>query len=180
MAEPRHRRDRRRAAAQGAGREAELPVEALRRAAEHARRAAAESAAALHALLDAASLFADGRPAAESSWLAPAAELLAGLGSSARGAGGAAPEVMDALAAALDAEIQRWEQRSRVDAEARAVLRALIGVRELLWELGVRKAGTADADAAAAPRAHPVRTRPRAAARDPFAGAAPDLFEASR
>ena len=42
------------------------------------------------------------------------------------------------LAEALDGEIARWEIRARDDAEARSVLRAFLGLRELLWEFGIR------------------------------------------
>ncbi len=38
----------------------------------------------------------------------------------------------------LDDEIGRWETRGRDDPEARAVLRAFLGVREILWEFGLR------------------------------------------
>jgi len=41
-------------------------------------------------------------------------------------------------AVALDAEIARWEKRAAADGDARAVLRAFLGLRELLWEVGVR------------------------------------------
>ena len=43
------------------------------------------------------------------------------------------------LTAALEAEIKRWEERSRTDPDARPVLRAFLGLRELLWELGLRR-----------------------------------------
>jgi hypothetical protein len=150
----------------------------MARAARHARRAAAEGAAALRALLDAAALVADAAPAAESRWFATAAELLDGFERSARGDDEGSTEILAALASALDSEIRRWEQRSRVDAEARAVLRALLGVRELLWELGVRDVDAAPPAAKGA--SEPARARPRSAARDPFAGAEPDLFEVAR
>ena len=39
---------------------------------------------------------------------------------------------------ALDAEIARWEERAKTDDDARAMLRAYLGLREILWELGVR------------------------------------------
>lgn len=44
----------------------------------------------------------------------------------------------DPLVGALEAEIARWEQRSQTDAASRPVLRAFLGLRELLFELGVR------------------------------------------
>ena len=49
------------------------------------------------------------------------------------------PALAAPLIAALDGEIRRWEKRSEEDADARPVLRAFIGLRELLWELGLRK-----------------------------------------
>jgi hypothetical protein len=172
------RRTRSRPAGAGRAAHGETPAEALARASLHARRAAAEAAAALRALLDAASLFADARPAAESRWFAAVAERIDDFERSARADDSSTPEVLAALASALDAEIRRWEQRSRADAEARAVLRALLGVRELLWELGVRETDT-ERPAAPGP-AEPARARPRNSARDPFADAAPDLFEVAR
>ena len=33
---------------------------------------------------------------------------------------------------------RRWEERARDDSDARSVLRAYLGMREILWELGVR------------------------------------------
>ncbi len=45
------------------------------------------------------------------------------------------------LQTAIDAEINRWEQRSRTDPDARLVLRAFLGMRELLWEVGMRSDG---------------------------------------
>ncbi len=117
--------------------------EAMRRARQHARAAAAELAAAISALLDAGSLLASGRVAADT----PFAPLQHGLvelrrrvepGSVRDGA-----SLLRSVADALDAEIERWETRSRSDPEARTVLRAFLGVRELLWELGVRGSGEA-------------------------------------
>lgn len=43
------------------------------------------------------------------------------------------------LAEALAREIERWEKRSQRDPDARAVLRAFLGLRELLWELGLAR-----------------------------------------
>ena len=111
-------------------------------------------------------------PSEASRLLAPLAQLLENL------AQGLAPDsdalsapLLEALADALDAEIARWEARARDDAEARAVLRAFLGVRELLWELGLRRGARApDAPGAAPgdpgpahgpPTPRPVRRRPR-------------------
>lgn len=124
---------RRRPAARDAG-------EALARARRHGRAAAAEALAALEALLDAAALASGGEPAAAHPLLAPPAQLLAHLKARLEGAAGAESEsVLVAIAEALDGEIARWEERARRDPEARAVLRAFLGVRELLWEFGVRR-----------------------------------------
>jgi len=108
-------------------------AEALARARKHARAAAAETAASVHALLDALSLAAEGTPA-NLGWLnrlaAPLDQVERWLGD---GRGG--EPVLDALRQALDGEIQRWEERSKQDPEARTVLRAFLAVREVLWEL---------------------------------------------
>ncbi len=113
--------------------------EALQLAREHAQTAAAELAAALAALLDAGTLATRGALAAET----PLGPVQAGLLEIRRRI---APDqvrdgasLLHAVAEALDAEIARWEERSKEDPNGRAVLRAFLGVRELLWELGVRQ-----------------------------------------
>lgn len=112
--------------------------EALAQARFHAQSAAAESAAALAALLDAATLAATGRIAQET----PAAGLGQGLEALRRFVEPEAvrdgASLLRTVADALDAEIRRWEERSHTEPDARSVLRAFLGVRELLWELGVR------------------------------------------
>jgi len=137
------------------------PAEALAEARAHARCAASEAAAALRALLDAATLASRGEPATDGRW-APLAAALD------RVAEWLHPEskrdaeaLLRALADGLDAEIARWEAKSREDAEARSVLRAFLAVREVLWELGTRLAPTA-ADAHAA---EPVEETPQRPAR---------------
>jgi hypothetical protein len=139
---------------------AETAPEAIARAARHARIALAESARALVALLDAASLAASGEPAAAGPLLGRLSRSLDGLASELDGAvGSGAAGLLAAIAEALDAEIARWELRARDDADARAVLRAFLGLRELLWELGVRRPGE-PADAGAGPtHSRPARTR---------------------
>ncbi len=110
--------------------------EALARAREHGRLALAETLTALQALLDAAALAGSGRPLQSHRQLAPLARLLEGLASR---LGGDGPEpLLASIAEALDVEIARWENRARDDLDARAVLRAFLGLREILWELGVR------------------------------------------
>jgi hypothetical protein len=128
-------------------------AQALARARQHARSAVSEAVAAVHALLDAAALAASGLPADANGLLAPLAHGLEGLSAAlAPDSGAVSAPLLDAFAEALDAEIARWERRARDDAEARAVLRAFLGVRELLWELGLRRS----AAAASAPNAAPA------------------------
>ncbi len=114
-------------------------AEALSRAREHSRAAASEALAAVHALLDAAALATSGETSEANRLHSPLASLLEGLSSELAAPGARSAPAHDALADALDAEIARWEIRARDDADARAVLRAFLGVRELLWELGVRR-----------------------------------------
>ena len=114
------------------------PTEALAEARQHAQRAAAESAAALRALLDAAALASYGETAAAGR-LAPLAEALERIAAWLHPEGEESGEaVLRALADGLDAEIARWEAKSREDPEARSVLRAFLAVREVLFEMGTR------------------------------------------
>ncbi len=144
--------------------------EALERARRHGLAALAESASAARALVDAAALAATGAPSDAHDRLAAATEWLDAAAERA-GAGRPLGPWLDAVSDALDDEIERWEEKSRVDPEARAVLRAFLGVREILWEFGLRArdgaAASPTADDLRAPRATPVetaRTRsPRAA-----------------
>ena len=117
----------------------ETVEEALSRARTHGRLAAAESVAALQALLDAAALAFSGRAAERDAILGPLSSSLEELRAL------IAPEdsrfgdsLLSALFDALDAEIARWELRSRDDPNARSVLRAFLGVREILWEISSR------------------------------------------
>jgi hypothetical protein len=144
---------------------------ALRPALGHARSAAGEAALAVRALLDAASLGATGVPAEGHEALRGALRWLETLAESAGGSEGR--RWLQALAAALDGEIARWEARSQADPEARGVLRAFLGLRELLWELGLRAAPAEPPSAAPAPTATPTgqpapgARRPRPAPRAP-------------
>ena len=114
--------------------------QALARARGHGRAAAAEALLALQALIDAATLATGGAPAAGHPVLGQAARVLEGLAAELAPGGGAASEsLLRAVAEALDLEIARWEKRARDDGNARAVLRAFLGLRELLWEVGVRR-----------------------------------------
>ena len=113
--------------------------EAVARAREHGRLALAEVAASARCLLDAVSLATTSAPSEAHAGLRRAADWLARAESLARDASGRrAQRWMREVAGALDAEIARWEASSRDDPEARAVLRAFLGVREILWEIGLR------------------------------------------
>jgi hypothetical protein len=124
----------------GVGEREDSTTEALDRARRHARSALAETLAAVHALLDAASLTISGEPSQTHRLLGPLAAILEGFAAGLDGGKGReAAALLRSLAAALDAEIARWETRAENDADARAVLRAFLGLRELLWEFGVRR-----------------------------------------
>ncbi len=116
-------------------------AEAFARARRHAYSAIAEALAAVRALLDASSLALSGEASANNALLGPIARILERLraefdGGAATGEAGA---LLRSIAEALDAEIARWETRTETDPEARAVLRAFLGLRELLWEFGIRR-----------------------------------------
>ncbi len=156
MSEPRRshrRRERPRAAPVGLD-------EALTRGARHARAAAAEALGLLGALVEAASLLASQRRPAAGRRLAPLSALLEELAARLAGAGDG--RLLAALAEALDAEVARWEARARSDLHARAVLRAFLALRDLLFELGVRREpARTGAEPPAPARPRPVPARPR-------------------
>ncbi len=118
--------------------------EALARAMRHGRGAVAEALAAGRALVEAAALASTGRPVTDEGALGLILRTLDELGKSlSSGLDGPGADLLRAVVEALDAEIARWEARAGEDPDARAVLRAYLGLREILWELGVRP----DADA---------------------------------
>jgi hypothetical protein len=123
---------------QAGGPEASVEA-ALLRARDHARNALAEGIEAGRALLDAASLATSGARAAEHPTFATADRWLHQASRGIATESEDASALLNAIAEALDAEIERWEARAAKDPDARAVLRAFLGVRELLWELGVRR-----------------------------------------
>jgi len=129
-------------AAEPAGRREPTPSsveEALAQAASHGRAAAAEALCAARALVHAAALAATGRPVAGDGGLGLVMRTLDELAASlAAGVEGPGAGLLRAVSDALDAEIARWEARARTDPDARAVLRAYLGLREILWEVGVR------------------------------------------
>ena len=135
--------------------------EALERARLHARVAAAEALAAVGALVDAGALAATGNNA-RAGRLSPLAQSLEQLRAWLEPDGRAdGASVLGALSEALDAEIKRWEERSRDEPEARAILRAFLAVREVVWELTSRHgmSGPDSPKAAPAAEAEPTRSR---------------------
>jgi hypothetical protein len=149
-------------AAPGASTPAETAGQAFARAGGHARAALAESLRAVEALLDAASLATSGAPAQTRRLFGPLARTLDDLAGELDASSKDARPLLAAVADALDAEIARWELRAREDADARAVLRAFLGLRELLWEFGVRRPeDAAGAVPGARPRRPARRARPR-------------------
>ena len=113
--------------------------EAVGRAREHLRRATLEGLEAAAALLEAASSVSGTGPATEGL----SADLLRGIervlhGLRSKGRFAFPDAVTGPLEEALAREIARWEMRSKSDPAARPVLRAFLGLRELLWELGMR------------------------------------------
>ena len=136
-------RDRKR---QGEAAPPESASEALARARRHTHSAISEALAAIRALLDASSLALTGEASAANAILGPLARILEGLRAEFDGgaATGEATALLRSIAEALDAEIARWQARAESDPEARAVLRAFLGLRELLWEFGIRRESDAN------------------------------------
>ena len=146
----------------------ERAAEALARARKHTRAAIAEALAAVRALLDASSLALTGEASASNTLLSPIARILEGLRAEFdEGETTAeAADLLRSIAEALDAEIARWEKRAETDPEARSVWRAFLGLRELLWEFGIRREPDASgSDAASKPAARKkgrsTSTRPK-------------------
>ncbi len=137
--------------------------EAVGRARQHLRRATLEGLEAATALLEAASSVSGTGPATEgisADLLRGIERILHGLRSNGRFA---FPEaVTGPLEEALAREIARWEMRSKSDQAARPVLRAFLGLRELLWELGMRttQAASSQTDSTASSTNAPSGDRP--------------------
>jgi hypothetical protein len=143
----------------------ETVEEALERARTHALLTAREALLTTRALLDAVSL-AFGEHHAElpttlSGLAAGLDRLTHRLEGSSSDAWGS---LLETLLDAVDSEITRWERRSLTDTDARAVLRAFLGVREALWEFGLRRSETSRSrdDATRAPARAPVAEPPPA------------------
>jgi hypothetical protein len=112
--------------------------EALARARRHAKSAIAEALEALRALLDAASLATSGAPASHNALFESVDRWIARASRGWASEGGLSDGMIREIAAALDQEIGRWEERAKSDGDARPVLRASWACARVLWELGVR------------------------------------------
>ena len=144
----------------------ETAPEALAQARRHAHSALSETLAAIRALIDVASLTLTGAPSQSHPLLGPVARVLDGICAELdAGTAGESLLLLRSIAEALDSEIARWEDRAENDVEARAVLRAFLGIRELLWEFGVRRepktSETSGRGARRAGRASPTRRKSR-------------------
>ncbi len=138
----------------------ETASQALERARVHAARAMGEALAAARALLDAAAIGWSGRPSEAHTALRGIAEVLDEQSARfAEGAGGVPAAMMSTIVEALDEEIARWEQRASTDPDARAVLRTFLGLREILWEFGLRSDGPGEGETPPQrPRHKPIQT----------------------
>ncbi len=147
----------------------ERASEAVARAQRHAHAAIAEALASLGALLDASSLALSGEAATSSALLGPMARILERLRAEfdKRTTTAEVAALLRSIAEALDAEIARWEARAETDPEARAVLRAFLGLRELLWEFGIRRESDADESGETPKRAARKKGRSTSARRKP-------------
>jgi hypothetical protein len=152
---------------QGEAEPSESATEALARAGAHTHAAIAEALAAVCALLDASSLAVNGEASASNALLGPIARILEGLRAEfdENAKTGEAAALLRSIAEALDAEIARWETRAETDSEARAVLRAFLGLRELLWEFGIRRKSDASEGEEASTRAARKKGRSTSARR---------------
>ncbi len=113
--------------------------EALQRARKHLHRATLEGLEAARALLEAAARTSGLTDASRESLVGNLQSSLENLIAGIReNSSIVLPKALiEPLAAALETEIERWERRSQTDPDARPVLRAFLGLRELLWELGL-------------------------------------------
>ena len=135
------RNDPRKSGARSSGsRRDETANQALERAIGHASVALSEGVASARALLDAASLIVSELPAEAHPNLA---ELARALDQVSEALSGNSPSLRatatHALLETIDSEIARWEVKSRSDDDARSVLRVFMSLREVLWEIGIRR-----------------------------------------
>jgi hypothetical protein len=138
--------------------------DAIERARGHLRNASLEGLEAARALVDAASVASGAVEIAPDSLTGQIRSALGELIDALRnGRGFDLPAALtQPLSDALEAEIARWQRRSRIDPDARPVLRAFLGLRELLWELGFERPerGPEDAETREDPVTAPSKGKP--------------------
>jgi len=154
--------------------------EAIGRARDHARRALLETLATVQALLDVLLRTQSIDPSSREASGPSIQDTLSSWHETLRNGGDfdLPKNVVEPLLEALDREIARWERRSRSDPEARTVLRAFLGLREVLWEFVATPGESADMSTApptptptptqtptAPPTPTPAPPRPKAASR---------------
>lgn len=137
--------------------------EALHRARTHLQRATLEGLEAARALVQAGMHTSGLARATGDSWVEKLQRSLEELIAELRENGSfSLPAVLaEPLAEALEVEIERWELRSSTDPDARVVLRAFLGLRELLWELGMRHGTTSTSDGSRSNSSSPAAARPK-------------------
>lgn len=127
--------------------------EALGRARIHAQNAAVQALQALQAVVEAGARVPGGLTGER------AAEIVQSLDALRRWCdpqhAGGDFSVLEGVERFLDREIERYEAKSRTQPELRTLLRALLAVREVVFEFST--AGAADAKTAAAPAADPAQ-----------------------
>jgi len=138
--------------------------EALARGLQHARNSASEALLAARALMDALSILLADQPVARhaepSSPIAHVAEAIERWARTLRGPTEAPDSPgLPAILEAVEIEIARWQERARSDTDARTVLRAFLGVREILWEFGEQPAPRSRSNNQKAPSRSPKAAR---------------------
>jgi hypothetical protein len=113
--------------------------QALARSLQHARNSAAEALLAARALMDALSILLANEPVVRHADAnSPIAHVAEAIERWARTLRGTDPDPyspgLPAIIEAVENEIARWEERARTDADARTVLQAFQGIREILAE----------------------------------------------
>lgn len=113
--------------------------QALAQSLQHARNSASEALMAARKLMDALSILLSNEPVVRHAQPdSPIAHLAQAIERWAGAVRGPEPEYpspeLRSILQALDAEIERWEKRASSDPDARTVLRAFLGMREILWE----------------------------------------------
>ena len=113
--------------------------QALAQSLQHARNSASEALMAARKLMDALSILLSNEPVVRHAQPdSPIAQLAQAIERWAGAVRGPEPDYpspeLGAILQALDTEIERWGEKASSDPDARTVLRAFLGMREILWE----------------------------------------------